>query len=1029
MPRARIPSLVSWLERAALLLLASAVALRMAPPWSHLALGLISAALLLPPLLWRLGPPTLAPATALGLAVALVAFAGQAVPLLAWATFCLGLVRIWQQEGLRPRILALSAGAALLATYAFAYTPSQAVEAAGALALAAVTGFLLVRITQEPGANLAELASLRQQVAELLALRRAGYELRAGTGSERVLHTLAEHAQLLTGAPYSLAVSLSSSDRFDRWAAFGYTTAQVERLGKAERSILLRVVSTRRPVRLADASSDPEYLRLAPHVRSLLALPVIYRGRPVAALQLESPEPSAFTASHLAGLQQLADEAGWALKHLQALREQDQRLEHAERRRAEETAGLEERLGELEQELQMARVLSELAQDLARTADAEAGLRSLVAKMVEVFQVDGAAAWLREEPGLSCRAAAGGLAEGLQGAQAQRETGLHGLILRERGALLVPDTGAESRLSVMERGLGAGSLLIAPLVAAGEIEGCLTLLRAAGRPPLGPLELERVVQLGHRLSPLLQHARLSTEARESERRQAALEGMLRGLSAASTPAHLLRAFLSYAPSLLPCQWAALAWEDGPEGGWAISAQVGEPGAVSETPLQPASGLFLRALRQPRVEVVPDLRELDHALLDESLAASGMRSLLLIPLPQPGRSAAVLAVATSSQSAYSPDLSPVLTAVRELLAAAQLRVREDQQRSREAERLQAHSGRLTTVLRASHALRSRMALAELLEEAAGVAVDLGFEAACLALVGGQGGGELSVGARRGQPRFRLPLQVTELVALMREEFRLSHSYFVPDGGGADGGPARRDRHEWRPGDLFLVPLRQAGGELAGVLALDRPADGRRPDRPTAELMELFAAQVAGSVQAARLYEEIQRMAITDGLLGIYNRRYFEERMAGEFTRAQRYRHPLSLLMVEVDRLKQVNDELGHQAGDRALQTVARTLLDNTRSVDVVCRYGGDEIAVILPETEAEEAVRLAERLRQKVAAQRVQGMPLSISLGVASSAPGVKDWEALVRLADQACYQAKRGGRNQVAAAGPLTAALEATALQ
>ena len=162
-------------------------------------------------------------------------------------------------------------------------------------------------------------------------------------------------------------------------------------------------------------------------------------------------------------------------------------------------------------------------------------------------------------------------------------------------------------------------------------------------------------------------------------------------------------------------------------------------------------------------------------------------------------------------------------------------------------------------------------------------------------------------------------------------------------------------------------------------------------------------------------EMQRQSRTDALTKLFNRRFFDERVAFEFSRALRYHAPLSLLVADIDHFKQYNDRHGHVRGDDALKLVARQLLEGVRSQDIVCRYGGEEFALILPGTDGEQAVAVAESLRAAVEhGEGVAGEPVTISVGVASADDnGIGSPADLFRAADGALYKAKAGGRNRV----------------
>jgi diguanylate cyclase (GGDEF)-like protein len=167
-------------------------------------------------------------------------------------------------------------------------------------------------------------------------------------------------------------------------------------------------------------------------------------------------------------------------------------------------------------------------------------------------------------------------------------------------------------------------------------------------------------------------------------------------------------------------------------------------------------------------------------------------------------------------------------------------------------------------------------------------------------------------------------------------------------------------------------------------------------------------------------ELERLSRMDPLTALFNRRYFEERFAAEFARSNRYRVPLTCLMIDVDHFKKVNDTFGHQMGDRALKDVAAIIRGTLRDVDLIARYGGEEMVAILPETGPQEGRHVAERLRQAVAGavieQAERRLSVTVSIGLASyPVPGIEDHEAFLRAADEALYRAKEGGRDCVRA--------------
>lgn len=189
----------------------------------------------------------------------------------------------------------------------------------------------------------------------------------------------------------------------------------------------------------------------------------------------------------------------------------------------------------------------------------------------------------------------------------------------------------------------------------------------------------------------------------------------------------------------------------------------------------------------------------------------------------------------------------------------------------------------------------------------------------------------------------------------------------------------------------------------------------------ELGELAKSINTASATLQKLYRELERRSTHDGLTGLLNRAAFDERLMAEFEGANRHNRSLSLLMVDIDFFKRVNDTLGHQAGDEVLKSVATILAETTRPGDVVARYGGEEFAVILPEASENSAIAMAERLRAAIESARFEcgacgNVSLTVSIGCASQLPPVGTPKALVKAADAALYCAKDTGRNRVSSA-------------
>ncbi|TMA14295.1 MAG: diguanylate cyclase [Deltaproteobacteria bacterium] len=221
-------------------------------------------------------------------------------------------------------------------------------------------------------------------------------------------------------------------------------------------------------------------------------------------------------------------------------------------------------------------------------------------------------------------------------------------------------------------------------------------------------------------------------------------------------------------------------------------------------------------------------------------------------------------------------------------------------------------------------------------------------------------------------------------------------------------------------LKIFPLK-AGESVVGTLVCGSHSPDALPEAAQKELA-MLALQAAEALVRTRLYAQAERLATTDGLTALLNRRTFNAQLHARLREAERYQRPLSLLLLDIDHFKQVNDGYGHPAGDAVLRSVASLLTRQARETDIVARYGGEEMALILPETDARGALAIAERIRKAVGGAHHptdQGtLKVTVSAGLSTWSGGADGAEELLVAADKALYRAKQAGRNRVFAANP-----------
>ena len=215
-------------------------------------------------------------------------------------------------------------------------------------------------------------------------------------------------------------------------------------------------------------------------------------------------------------------------------------------------------------------------------------------------------------------------------------------------------------------------------------------------------------------------------------------------------------------------------------------------------------------------------------------------------------------------------------------------------------------------------------------------------------------------------------------------------------------------------LLCLPL-IVKDEAIGVINISNKKDRNLFNQDDLDFMGALANQAAIAISNAQLY----KLAITDSLTKLYTRRHFEYILDNELRRSQRYKHNMTLLMMDIDNFKAINDTYGHQIGDETLKQIADVILSTLRKMDMPSRYGGEEFAVILPETHKENSKKIAERLRKKISNILIRTkdkheVSPTISIGLASFPFDTEDRSDIIGFADKALYFAKDSGKNCVA---------------
>jgi len=442
--------------------------------------------------------------------------------------------------------------------------------------------------------------------------------------------------------------------------------------------------------------------------------------------------------------------------------------------------------------------------------------------------------------------------------------------------------------------------------------------------------------------------------------------------------------------------------------------------VSIQPQHGESTLTESALMREEVLVIENV--FDSPYLSKRIASKfPTRSGIALPLIANNQKLGAALIAFNHERQYSQAEIEISKQAAQQIALAILKNRlleEAQQRAKEADTLRLASTAIVTTL------EQEQAIERILEELNRV---VPYDSASVLLVKGT---DMEIVGARG---FRNPGQILNISFPLTENspnkvvFETRKPYILYDAQEiyrAFQETPHNHIHGWMGIPLLIRE------QFIGMLALDSHQPGQFT-QDHARLASAFADQVAIALENTRLFEETRRLAITDSLTELFNRRHFMDLARREFERSNRYKVPLSIIMLDIDHFKKVNDTFGHLAGDQVLQIAAFICRKNLRSIDFIGRFGGEEFIILLPETslfgceqsddpdciETLPAKTVAERIRKTIAKQSFEigqnSIKITVSLGVAERLPTDQSIENVIDYADQALLQAKNRGRNQI----------------
>jgi len=598
---------------------------------------------------------------------------------------------------------------------------------------------------------------------------------------------------------------------------------------------------------------------------------------------------------------------------------------------------------------------------------------------------------------------------------------------------------------------GEKATLSVPLVFQDEVVGLIDVAESRYPRTFTDAEIRLVTAIAAQAAAAIYHARLFTESRRRNEELAAMLGAAQTLTSAGDLEAVLRTLAQHLRAALGTQTAEVYdYDESTHScrleGFDVAEGVDTSSWAAESP--PVAVPYFRECIETRRPASafhsdPELPDASRAELEKW----GDTAVLCVPMVYGEELLGVAYLADPEERRFSEQEIGLAVGIAAQGAAAINNARAFAREQAERERLARFNERLRKLVELSGRIRGIMEDGELLE-LLGEVMSEAFGFTCwAAYLCDADGGTLRRAARVG---FAGDDAATWRVVVFEElqagAERISGSFWVDHrrhtwtrGEKAllpDGDKEPRAEGQWQVGDALFVPMVGQSGQLIGYIQAGDAVDHRLPSETTVQLLEVFAAKAASSVEVNRLNDRLEEQVRTDGLTGLYNHRFLDERLDAEVTRARRTSTPLSVLMVDFDDFKRFNDTYGHPQGDKLLKRVAELLLKSVRNkVDLVARFGGDEFVVLLPGIAAgvvagggassspgahgRSAADVAESIRAAAAVVAHEGYPgrldvhVTLSIGVASLPEHGETGTELMMCADKALYVAKRAGMNQI----------------
>ena len=577
-------------------------------------------------------------------------------------------------------------------------------------------------------------------------------------------------------------------------------------------------------------------------------------------------------------------------------------------------------------------------------------------------------------------------------------------MLEHKTPLVITDTGEYPGWVQLEATRYIRSWIGAPIIAQGEVIAFFSLDKC--EPNFYNSQHGRILEaFAGQAALAMRNAAYYNETNELLTREHHLNEMLQKIGSTLEFSKVLEGILQLGSNLVGADSGIIGLLDDSRTNLEFSYIYGIALKDMDTRLPYGEGLTWQVIQSGKPLLVNDYSA--HPKAREIVKRYGVCAVLIVPIHIGSELMGVLGFyITTKERVFHPQDLPLAETISSYAGVAIQNARlyaDAHRRAEEAETLRQASNAITS------ALNLDLVLDEIMTNLAKV---VPFDSCAVFLLEED---QLRIVAARGFPDLDKVLGASFISnnPLTQEGFRTGKVVILADAqtdprfqGWGDSGHV----HGWMGIPLF------ARGMRTGFLTID----SREPNaysQMDGELAQAFGNQAAIAIVNARLFEKVQHLAFTDPLTDLYNRRHFFDLARNEFYRARRYGKPLSLLMMDIDDLKLINDSYGHQIGDQVVQFIADQCRSQLRQADIASRYAGDEFVILLPETTKEGAITLAQRIKTGTCTgfQIIddQKIPLSISIGVVALDPACFSLELLINRADQALFGSKQMGKNRI----------------